>query len=282
MAGAVAGTGGTAGTGGVGGTGFFHNGSSGSSGTTGQTGTAVAAEGGALYLKLAGVGAGLLNHVTVVGNSTDTGGGLAYPSGAISVFNSIFWQNTATTFANLNTAGLTVNTDNLINVNPNLTSLQNNGGPTLTMLPNTGSAAIDAGDDVAPDEPTSDQRGLPRDLGAATDIGAVESAYGYFNLVDTYPAAVPPGGDIVYQVTVTLGDSINLTELQGVVSINGFSGIDAVITDVSLPSGWSISYTPNPNGGQNEYVIHFAVLPGVGTYQLSMTVHVDASVTPGV
>jgi hypothetical protein len=67
----------------------------------------------------------------------------------------------------------------LLNGNPQLGSLQDNGGPTFTMAPslNPISAAIDAGDDAVTGTPlylTTDQRGLPRKSGAHVDIGAYE------------------------------------------------------------------------------------------------------------
>jgi hypothetical protein len=55
---------------------------------------------------------------------------------------------------------------------PALGALADNGGPTATMLPQTGSPLIDAGDAVSC--PTFDQRGLLRPQGAACDIGSVE------------------------------------------------------------------------------------------------------------
>jgi hypothetical protein len=64
-----------------------------------------------------------------------------------------------------------------INVDPILGPLQNNGGPTFTMEPGPGSAAIDAGDDAicaAPPVNNLDQRGTTRPAGAHCDIGAVE------------------------------------------------------------------------------------------------------------
>jgi hypothetical protein len=54
---------------------------------------------------------------------------------------------------------------------PNLSPLADNGGPTQTMLPLPGSPAINAGGITTL---TVDQRGLPRVVGAAVDIGAVE------------------------------------------------------------------------------------------------------------
>ena len=51
--------------------------------------------------------------------------------------------------------------------------LQDNGGPTETHLPLTGSPVIDAGSPDCP-LPATDQRGVARPEGAACDIGAVE------------------------------------------------------------------------------------------------------------
>jgi hypothetical protein len=55
---------------------------------------------------------------------------------------------------------------------PKLGPLADNGGPTLTMALLPGSPAIDAGDDD--DAPPTDQRGHPRPVGIAADIGAYE------------------------------------------------------------------------------------------------------------
>jgi len=57
---------------------------------------------------------------------------------------------------------------------PKLGSLADNGGPTLTVALLPGSPAIDAGDTAA--APPTDQRGVPRPFGAASDIGAYEYA----------------------------------------------------------------------------------------------------------
>ena len=63
----------------------------------------------------------------------------------------------------------------LLNVDPMLGPLQNNGGPTMTMALLPGSPAIDAG--VAILGITTDQRGVSRPQGTAPDIGAYESPY---------------------------------------------------------------------------------------------------------
>ena len=67
--------------------------------------------------------------------------------------------------------GLT-GTGDLSSTNPLLGSLADNGGSTLTHALLPGSPAIDAGDDTA--APPTDQRGVARPKGAASDIGAYE------------------------------------------------------------------------------------------------------------
>jgi hypothetical protein len=63
----------------------------------------------------------------------------------------------------------------LLNVNPQLGPLQNNGGPTPTRALLPGSPAIDAGTSVG--APQYDQRGVLRPQGAAFDIGAFEFVF---------------------------------------------------------------------------------------------------------
>jgi hypothetical protein len=73
----------------------------------------------------------------------------------------------------------------LSGVDPQLTGLQNNGGPTLTHGLYPSSPAIDAGD--ANGCPAADQRGVPRPQGAACDIGAYE-----YVTPPTAPPTEPP------------------------------------------------------------------------------------------
>jgi predicted outer membrane repeat protein len=62
-------------------------------------------------------------------------------------------------------------------VDPGLSALANNGGPTETMLPLATSPAVDAGLIPFPTPPNVDQRGagFPRVLGGRVDIGALET-----------------------------------------------------------------------------------------------------------
>ena len=75
---------------------------------------------------------------------------------------------------------------NQLNTDAQLAALANNGGPTRTMLPLTGSPAIDSGDPAFSDPVTVDQRGLTR-IVRIIDIGAVE-------VQTTAPARLPATG----------------------------------------------------------------------------------------
>jgi hypothetical protein len=70
------------------------------------------------------------------------------------------------------------------NTSPQLGPLRDNGGPTDTLAPQSGSPAIDAAADASC--PTTDQRGIRRPQGAHCDIGAVE--------FETAPATAAPAG----------------------------------------------------------------------------------------
>ncbi|MBC8096476.1 MAG: right-handed parallel beta-helix repeat-containing protein, partial [Akkermansiaceae bacterium] len=137
------------------------------------------------------------NHCTIVGNrclNADGGGGIdAYNSTSITMGNTILASNKAngivvnyetsgtppppliSTGYNLSDdapSGLTGTGDLVNNANIKLGPLGNYGGPTQTMPPLPGSSAIDA---AGPTTLTTDQRGSARNVGAAPDIGAVES-----------------------------------------------------------------------------------------------------------
>lgn len=68
------------------------------------------------------------------------------------------------------------NVTSLTNTDPLLGTLAANGGPTLTMGLLPGSPAIDAANDAL--APSTDQRGVPRPVGAHSDIGAYEGTLG--------------------------------------------------------------------------------------------------------
>ncbi len=83
---------------------------------------------------------------------------------------------------------------------PKLGPLADNGGPTLTMALLPGSPAIDAGDSFL--APATDQRGYPRCVGLATDIGAFEYAADVVPTVASLPASGVTGTQATLNGTV--------------------------------------------------------------------------------
>jgi hypothetical protein len=143
--------------------------------------------------------AGIYNS-TVTGNTTTgsnvSAGGIlvgAYASASLNIFNSILANNTGTQ-ANMGVfnsnvvaqsnlmgttlSGLFAGNGNVFSDAPGLGALANNGGPTLTMLPQPGSPALGAGNAaLTPAGVTTDQRGagFPRVANGVLDIGAVQA-----------------------------------------------------------------------------------------------------------
>src|SRR5207247_10700018 len=111
-----------------------------------------------------------LTNVTISANSAGVGGGISQTIGSVRLKNTIVANNTGGNCSvpvvslgnNLdsgNTCALTGPGD-LINVNPMLGPLQNNGGPTDTHALAAGSPAADAA--ANPGRPATDQRGAAR------------------------------------------------------------------------------------------------------------------------
>ena len=146
------------------------------------SGNMASLEGGGIYA----LGPASLTNSTVSGNSAVfTGGGIR---SGFTVTNSIVAGNTAPTQPDCETlvssghnligdtsgCAFTPITGDLLNVDPLLGPLQDNGGPTFTHALLSGSPAIDhipVGDCSV----TTDQRGTARPKGGGCDIGAFES-----------------------------------------------------------------------------------------------------------
>ncbi len=132
-------------------------------------------------------------NCTISGNSAHDGGGIYKAHGLLNLRNTIVAGNTADTSPDVD-AFLQSLGHNLIGdghgssgfvasdlvgtsdspIDPLLGPLQDNGGPTQTMIPLPGSPAVDAGDNA--NAPAFDQRGpgFDRVVGGTIDIGAVE------------------------------------------------------------------------------------------------------------
>ena len=133
-------------------------------------------------------GSASLTYVTVANNQAASGGGLAIAAGSQSAVSSIdsIYQDpqggslvvAGGAFQSLghnlfaDSPGVALDLTDLINTDPLLGPLANNGGPTLTQTLLAGSTAMNAGVGVA--GITTDQRGASRPTSGPTDIGAVQ------------------------------------------------------------------------------------------------------------
>jgi hypothetical protein len=163
---------------------------------SGQTGT-LAISGSTISGNFANQdGGGILNdgplsisNTTITGNRANRDGGGIINDAAIDIGNTILKAGvsganifddggTVTSHGyNLssdNGGGFLTGTGDQINTDPILGPLQDNGGPTLTHLPQTGSPALDAGDPNFTPPPVYDQRGYPRVFNGRIDIGSLE------------------------------------------------------------------------------------------------------------
>lgn len=143
-------------------------------------------EGGGVWLGESAIAT--VESATIANNQSKDGGGLSNDQGGtLSLQNSIVAANLAATNPDI-TGSFTSLGHNLVQqrgsstgyigsdlpngADPRLGPLTDNGGPTRTHLIQPGSAAIDAG--FLPAPPPTDQRGQPRLVGRALDIGAIE------------------------------------------------------------------------------------------------------------
>ena len=146
----------------------------------------IANEGGGGMLNRSNTDNPTLTNVTFYNNSAPIGGGIDNAGNPI-IINSIIWGNTGEELINHGLgipviihsvieggcpAGTTCNS--IITTDPLLGTLGNYGGITETIPLQSGSSAIDAGDDGVC--PATDQRGVTRPQGSHCDIGAFEYA----------------------------------------------------------------------------------------------------------
>lgn len=213
--------------------------------------------GGAIFNE----GTATISNSTFSANSTGSAGGGAIFnfSGVVTATNSIFVGNSApvgASVANIATANLSNNvffnnhdaagiedgcaqcTSNTqaVNADPLLAPLSNYGGPTPTMLPLPGSAAICEGSfSLAPVGLTMDQRGFPLNAencsNGGVDAGAVQTNYVMVNTL-----ADANDGNCTSTVC-SLRDAITLGNSKGTVDIGFSSSVTGtILLGSSLPN----------------------------------------------
>jgi len=160
------------------------------------SGNSAVASGGAVWLSpyVAGGGETILRNVTFSGNAAAEGAAIAVIGGTNSAENTVFANSMGNSCAlfggTFTSAGHNLSDDASCSLAGSgdqnglasrLDVLGDNGGPTDTHAPIVGSPLVDAGDPAGCSDENgaallADQRGLPRPLGAACDVGAVEDA----------------------------------------------------------------------------------------------------------
>ncbi|MBP0018298.1 MAG: CHAT domain-containing protein [Cyanobacteria bacterium SBLK] len=162
-----------------------------------------------------------ISSSTIADNHADTsGGGISASNAIVNISNAIVANNTANGTANdidgmgiisgtvsytlieetSGTTTLTFTTGNLTEVDPQLLSLANNGGPTQTHALSSSSPAINRGNNTS--APSTDQRGFPR--GNLFDMGA-------FEVQDEPNAVVIFVDDNVSPIVINEGQGITLS-----------------------------------------------------------------------
>lgn len=186
-----------------------------------------------------------LFNVTFLGKSVQLG----FDGGTVRVRNSILWApssaaNGAQVQDSVVLGGCPANAtcSNVSANDPLLGPLQDNGGGIPTMLPRSGSPAIDAGDgSVCADPATTngvDQRGVSRPQGAHCDIGAVEARQALLNVV------VSGGGSVSAAAPLAqYGGISNCNSAGGSACSATYAGEPAVVTlTASVPAGQAVTW----------------------------------------
>ncbi|MFT5470360.1 MAG: hypothetical protein ACI8UO_005488, partial [Verrucomicrobiales bacterium] len=168
---------------------------------------------------------------TVSGNTAtgSVGGGVWNLGQTLNLTNSIVAGNNAATDPDISGAISNQTGQNLTFGDPQLGSLRDNGGQTLTMAPALGSPAIDPASGDQTSALTTDQRGAPRVNGGIVDIGAVER-----------------DDDLTFQHLLAQGDTIEVMNADD----SGAGSLRQALADAAAGSafGTHITFNSSLNG----------------------------------
>jgi len=243
-----------------------------------------AANGGGVYDKK--VTDFTMINVTITGNAASgSGGGVYQTSGAFTLKNTIVANSTSggNCFGTITSSGYNLDSANtcglsgtgdLINTDPQLGPLQNNGGTMSTHALLSGSPAIDAGTNTGC--PAVDQRGISRprdgngDTIATCDMGAFEAFTPSLAIFKSLwevngaapissPASAAVGSTIVFLIYVrnTTAGAISDVRINDNLDETGFQYVSGSLVRASAASP--------PTDTASEKQIFDAAAPGTGT-----------------
>jgi hypothetical protein len=231
------------------------------------------AEGGGIY-NAAGASALQMHDTILADNTTDEAAPDLY--GGVTSLGYNLIGNT--------TGGSGFSASDLLNVDPKLGPLQNNGGSTQTMALPAGSPAVNAGDpadNTNPNTPAYDQRGpgFPRIFGGRIDIGAFEVQNLSGLVVSGFPTTILAGATTGNSFTVTARNADGTTET-GYTGTITLSSTDPTATFADATTGTPLSgdsYTFQP--GDNGTHTFTAVLTKAGAQAITATDTANAGFT---
>ncbi|HEY1985564.1 MAG TPA: Ig-like domain repeat protein [Terracidiphilus sp.] len=218
----------------------------------------------------------LSNDTISTNTSALTGGGLSVGgTNSLTINNTIIAGNTNTSSAALNDcdncSGVT-GSNNLIGVTVQLGPLALNGGPTQTMMPLPGSAAVNGGGYLTVQD-DYDQRGFNRFSATnGVDIGAVQTHYTSVAFV-TQPSNAVVGQTIVPPVAVQVVETDPVTA-----AVNYPLGVPVTVSLLTSPGGaaapglsGTLTQLPTVTGGVTAAVFPNLAVSTAGNYELFAT-----------
>jgi predicted outer membrane repeat protein len=231
--------------------------------TDNETQGSQAIGGGVAVLSTAGTRTLAVTHSILQGNSSvplgDDMGFLGAGTVAVATSYSVLGTNSVLTAAQ--SAAINGGTGNLLNVNPLLGALQNNGGPTLTHALLPGSPAINKGNTSAASGaggvPSSDQRGagFARVSGGRIDMGAFEVQ----NLTADYDSdGDVDGRDFLrWQRNPSIGNLVDWRNQYGSAGLIATIEADssASLVDDAVVSTWFLTDSPSDSATDEGIVL---------------------------
>jgi hypothetical protein len=169
------------------------------------------------------------------------------------------------------TPSVALDPTDLINTDPLLGPLADNGGPTLTQALLPGSPAIDAG--IAVPGVTTDQRGIPRPQGIAPDIGAFESRGFTLAIVGGDDQRAPVGSPFPVPLAVVVASPFGEPVAGGRVSFTSpamGASADLAGSPVTLDPSGQASVNASANGMGGNYTV-IARVAGAGDVAFTLT-----------